>query len=141
MPCDFDQDQYSYDLRVILCDNKGEMVCLLFPIILPDCDKICDDRDDDKDKSKGRSVGNVDDSILIYPNPASQNLNILCDQGVEKQHMVNIYDPMGRVLISQSLINGENRISTQSLSSGIHFVKVSDDLGTMIRFEKVIIIK
>jgi hypothetical protein len=70
MPCDFDQDPPFYHLRVILCDDRGEMVCLLFPIRFPKCNKECEDRDD-RDKINGRSISSVENDFLIYPNPSS----------------------------------------------------------------------
>jgi len=61
-------------------------------------------------------------SFSIFPNPAKDYLNIDCSS----LESVTIYNILGKELIKES----NNRINVSSLSKGVYFIKVSDDVNS-----------
>ena len=75
--------------------------------------------------------------ISLYPNPASSNLNI---QSSEYINTISVADEMGRIVASVSGVNTMNyQLNTTTLSPGIYFVRINDNLGHIPAVRKVII--
>jgi len=139
MPCGFDTSQL-YELIFIACDGAGNPVCISFNIQFPDCDADCDVRDDDGPKGRSAIKDINEDLLQVYPNPARNEVVLSIENATSKQHNVLILDQLGRkVLGTQFLQNVQLDIS--KLQSGLHFIKVIDNSGNIIGFEKLIILK
>ena len=67
-------------------------------------------------------------AVRVYPNPASDVLNIEVNASQASEMSINVYNIMGQNVMSKtaSINTGINRpsISTSELSSGIYFVTV-----------------
>lgn len=91
-----------------------------------------------EEKSK---IDNSD--VVLYPNPATDNLNIIINAKASNNGQVNILDITGKVLSSQdiNLENGKNVINqnTNDLSSGIYFVQVKCNESFVTK--KLVVIK
>lgn len=61
--------------------------------------------------------------ITVYPNPATDNITVLCTNNVAN---ITLYNALGQLLITQP-VNGvsKNTISTANLSNGYYTVKVT----------------
>ena len=81
----------------------------------------------------------TDNFVKIYPNPASNQLNIV--QLKNKSGKINIYDLNGRMLIAEKLTDGINVISTEQLSSGIYFYHYIDANNNGLSNGKIAIVK
>jgi len=74
-------------------------------------------------------------NILIYPNPTSDNTNLIIDTYKLESLNVNVYDVTGKLVMSpiqnQSLLIGENKftINTKDLNNGIYFVILTTNKG------------
>lgn len=79
-------------------------------------------------------VFEIDNSIVVYPNPARSTINIKSDFDIKS---IELYDVQGRLLWTK--IRTENVVSLDvaSQSSGIYFIKVKTDAGSKI--EKLVI--
>lgn len=71
--------------------------------------------------------------LKLYPNPASDVLNIELPNGVQ-QLQVSILDQLGRELIKQSIDNKNHSIAVSALSPGTYFIKT--DVSQAIPFVK-----
>jgi hypothetical protein len=72
----------------------------------------------------------VGDSFLIYPNPASNVLNIERSfQGQFTSENYAIIDASGREIVKGNLSNEKNIINVSSLQKGLYFVKIQSDLS------------
>lgn len=91
-----------------------------------------------EEKSK---IDNSD--VVLYPNPATDNLSIIINSKASNNGQVNILDITGKVLSSQdiNLENGKNVINqnTNDLSSGIYFVQVKCNESFVTK--KLVVIK
>ena len=87
------------------------------------------------------SVTSTTDSDLvtlfeIYPNPVTNGIvNIQADIEV-KSYNVNVYDVMGKMVLSSSNRNA-NRIELSE--SGMYYISISDDSGSVLAMRKVVI--
>jgi photosystem II stability/assembly factor-like uncharacterized protein len=75
------------------------------------------------------SICNYTHNFSIYPNPASETINITADHLTS----IQIYDLNGRIVFSQQNISGDSFIANISfLNNGIWFCKVESKSGTSV---------
>ena len=81
-------------------------------------------------------IETTDSSIIIYPNPATNFINITSSNSLES---VTIMDMNGRLLSQRKFIgnNLEQQILVENLNSGIYFVTIKSEAGQKI--EKLIV--
>ena len=67
--------------------------------------------------------------IIVYPNPAYEEINIKLNDYAESDLNVELYNNIGMVVKSTTLLKGENvkSISVQELISGIYYLKVQNN--------------
>ena len=71
-----------------------------------------------------------EESVRVYPNPASEVLNVASDYNILN---VAIFDAMNR-LVEEKEVNAKNiRISLAQRSAGVYFIKVRTDRGSTMR--------
>jgi len=75
-------------------------------------------------------------SFKIYPNPASNQINI---NGIESGSLIQLMDLTGKVMVSQKVTNNKAIISTENISNGIYFVR-TENKG-VVSTQKVVISK
>ncbi len=77
-------------------------------------------------------------NILIFPNPANNNLNINLNNitGNFKYSMVNT---LGQEILKGNLSNSENAINVSNLDNGIYFLKINDVLSNNSIIKKIVI--
>jgi len=73
-----------------------------------------------------------DESIVLYPNPASDYVNISCDSAIKS---VELFDIQGRLLETAIDNKKQTRLNIATQSSGIYFVRITTEKGK--RVEKV----
>ncbi len=79
------------------------------------------------------SIFTADDSIVVYPNPATTQLNIKAANIIQS---AQLYDIQGR-LLETSLENADHiTLDLSNRQSGIYFVKITSDKGSKV--EKVV---
>ncbi len=69
---------------------------------------------------------NADNSTLqVYPNPATNNINMTISESHNQQAIVTLYDTMGHAV--KTLVTSSNQltINREGLSNGIYFVAVT----------------
>ena len=69
-------------------------------------------------------------SIGIYPNPASNTLNI---ESITKFSQVIISDVLGNVVIRQQVYNHNTSVDVSGLGKGLYFVKMVDEKGFVVK--------
>jgi len=68
-------------------------------------------------------------NIIIYPNPASDILNIKSDAPI---HSFEMYDALGRLVLNKTKLFGtESTMDVSSLTHGIYFIKLRTISGTV----------
>ncbi len=91
----------------------------------------------------GFTENSIKMNTSVYPNPASNEINISFYSNSYSSHDVEIMDMNGRTVLAQTyqVLRGENsnKINIESLRSGMYIIKISDQYTT--GFFKVIINK
>jgi hypothetical protein len=65
-------------------------------------------------------------SVVIYPNPTLNVLNVFADNKLEIPEMYTIINPLGQIIASKTLITSEDlKINVSGLSKGIYFLKLT----------------
>jgi hypothetical protein len=83
--------------------------------------------------------------FVVYPNPSNGNFNIEFDSQIEKQIVVEIYDAMGKLVMSekQTASSGVNtiRINIGEYEEGIYIVRVTDLVSFTQNFKSLVLQK
>jgi uncharacterized protein (DUF2249 family) len=77
----------------------------------------------------------AENSVMIYPNPAHENISIklsTLQQGV----MVVVFDANGKIVLSERMTNSAKTFSVKSLASGVYYVQVRN--GKNITTQKIV---
>jgi len=69
----------------------------------------------------------VDEKFEIYPNPASDELIVVADNGVYKSLVVT--NNIGQVLQQQSIMTGTTKLNTRSLPQGLYYIRLIQENG------------
>jgi hypothetical protein len=72
----------------------------------------------------------VNNKIQIYPNPFNDQLLI---SGAEISSIIQVYNVNGQLLLSENVDNEAFILPTESLKSGIYFVKVKNEVFKVIK--------
>ncbi len=72
-------------------------------------------------------------NVIIYPNPTTSILNI---ENAENS-MIEIYDLLGRVVLSENNISLNKQLNVSNLSNGTYLIKISNN--GQIKTDKFII--
>jgi hypothetical protein len=68
-------------------------------------------------------------SVSVYPNPASDLLNINISNAGFKNSSLRIYNIEGQQILSTNMIGANAQLNTESLSNGIYFVIITNENG------------
>lgn len=81
------------------------------------------------------SVTKTDDNVVIYPNPAKDDLNILFDgnSGVKN---IAVYNLIGKVVNVYKVNGSSAKLNVSSIPSGIYFVRLLDTQGRIVATRK-----
>ncbi|MBL7895034.1 MAG: T9SS type A sorting domain-containing protein [Bacteroidia bacterium] len=74
---------------------------------------------------------NLDNSLVIYPNPASNNINIQLSNS--KSAKVEIINQFGQVVKTVNIESNNDNINISELSSGVYFVKTLSENKTSVK--------
>jgi hypothetical protein len=81
------------------------------------------------------SATNIEDvlfsnaKLVVYPNPATNLLNVNISNANFKNSSVNIYNVSGQQLINSTMNGANTELNIESLSNGVYFVNVSNEKG------------
>jgi hypothetical protein len=75
--------------------------------------------------------------VQVFPNPVDDNLTVFLSELPEGDLVFQLFDPMGRNLISQPLTDHYTTVSLNKLSPGLYYYRVLND-GIPIGSDKVV---
>ena len=74
-------------------------------------------------------VENEATTFSLYPNPASNSINVVAESACA----IQIMDMAGRMVMNVNAVEGENTINVTELQSGVYFVRMN---GAVVKFVK-----
>lgn len=78
-------------------------------------------------------ITDIDNSIIIYPNPGKNELNIISSENSISR--LQIFDFQGRLVYEKDIDEGFTTINTTNWSAGLYFWKVGNEVGKWIKSE------
>ena len=78
----------------------------------------------------GINENDLQNSIVIFPNPANDVLNVKLSQQFERVDVTNM---LGQVLYSNKLTDTFFRINISSYASGVYFIRLQDENGMVTK--------
>ena len=76
------------------------------------------------------SVFEIDNSVVIYPNPANNVVTIMADNKIRS---IELYDAQGRIILTSLKDALESKLDISSYVKGIYFLKISTEKGAQIQ--------
>ncbi len=84
-------------------------------------------------ETTGISDNEISNQIMIYPNPAKENLTIDFKNNVYIQNnIVYIYNLGGQLLLQQSIKQEKTNLNISNLTKGMYIIKISNDKKTNV---------
>ena len=71
----------------------------------------------------------INTKMAVYPNPASDVLNISISNANFKNSSISIYNVSGSELLNSTMNGASTQLNIEALSSGVYFVKVKNENG------------
>ncbi len=68
----------------------------------------------------------AENELLLYPNPAHTNLNVVSDQMIRD---IRIYDITGRVVFSQEVMDNTFKVDVSAMRNGLYIMQVNTSNG------------
>lgn len=81
----------------------------------------------------------LENSLKIYPNPTTSELHIETE-GAEKLSL-QLFDITGKEASEPIEFAHSAHINTQDLQEGIYFLKITDEIGTFVKTEKLMVVR
>ncbi|MDP1725708.1 MAG: T9SS type A sorting domain-containing protein, partial [Bacteroidota bacterium] len=79
-----------------------------------------------------------ENSIVVYPNPAAGELNVISTNNLLAQKNYIVRDLTGKLVLAGTLLN-QTLLDISSLNQGIYYLELSDGERRMVkRFVKII---
>lgn len=79
------------------------------------------------------TVFEADDSVVMYPNPASQLVSVTANSMIKS---IQTYDVQGRIINTYLVNDTKTNLDVSNYSNGIYFMKVFTDRG--LKIEKIV---
>lgn len=76
------------------------------------------------------SSQNLENNLVVFPNPATHEVSFLFHDKVKEQMSVNFYNLEGKLVKSATISNVKNQIDIQDLAKGIYFIHFVDSKNT-----------
>ncbi len=72
-------------------------------------------------------------SVLVYPNPANELLNIDCGTLNDKNAKLKIINNLGQEVFQSRITNSQSKFNIEELSKGIYFVQIESETKIIVR--------
>jgi len=74
---------------------------------------------------------NALEHIVVYPNPAKNELFIETNKQAHQNFLIELFDLQGRTIISKSMIHSTEMLHTSSLPNGLYVLQISSNEGAL----------
>lgn len=72
------------------------------------------------------------DNISVYPNPASDKINIVFSDRIAVATNVEIFDTFGKMVLLENIANNVNSIDVSSLTKGLYLIKIKNEYSEVV---------
>jgi aldose sugar dehydrogenase len=79
------------------------------------------------------------EATLIYPNPASRVLHVLCKSGMRKPYLVQLYDISGRMVLQETKDQDNFTLDISTCKPGVYVLRIYNGNAVSINTQKIIV--
>ncbi|HXP49672.1 MAG TPA: T9SS type A sorting domain-containing protein, partial [Bacteroidia bacterium] len=83
----------------------------------------------------------VANTVNVYPNPAHASVNVHADLSPNEQLNMCIYNSIGETVKCETLTEDNSVVSTDMLSAGLYYYRITNTGGTIIKADKLMILR
>ncbi len=80
-------------------------------------------------------------TTIVFPNPATDHLEVLCSDQVRPPFTVAMYDMSGRSLLTEMFDSNHFSVQVNHLPAGLYIFKMQDRNGTSVTTQKILIVR
>ena len=80
-------------------------------------------------------------TTIVFPNPATDHLEVLCRDLLQQPFLVSMYDVSGRKILTESFSSNHFIVPLGDITAGLYVFKMMDGNGTNICTQKILVIK
>jgi glucose/arabinose dehydrogenase len=80
-------------------------------------------------------------TTIVFPNPATDHLEVLCRDFLQQPFIVSMYDVSGRRILSQTFSSSHFIVRLENIPPGLYIFKMLDGNGTNVTTQKILVIK
>jgi hypothetical protein len=81
----------------------------------------------------------IQNTVLVYPNPASKNLHVLSMHGAHKPLLARLYDMSGKIVLEKTTDQDSFTLNISSLLPGVYVFKLYNGYEININTGKIIV--
>ena len=95
-----------------------------------------------EDHTAAHTIAAIEGELLVFPNPSAGTIHVAIDQPVADNTMIEILDPLGRVLMTRELGTAEDQLQTLELpahqADGVYFLRLLNE-GRVSRISRFVL--
>lgn len=80
-------------------------------------------------------------TTIVFPNPATDHLEVLCRDLLQEPFIVTLYDVSGRSMLTQSFSSSHFIVKLINVPAGLYVFKMLDGNGANITTQKILVLK
>ncbi len=80
-------------------------------------------------------------TTIVFPNPATDHLEVLCRDLLQQPFTVSLFDMSGRMLLTEKFSMNHFIVQLQNIPPGLFVFKMTDGKGNNIATQKILVLK
>ena len=80
-------------------------------------------------------------TTIVFPNPATDHLEVLCRDLLPQPFDVTLYDVSGTILKTERFFSSHFMVKLDNIPAGLYIFKMQDGKGMQVTTQKILILK
>ena len=80
-------------------------------------------------------------TTIVFPNPATDHLEVLCRDLLQQPFTVSLYDVSGRTLLTERYSSSHFTVKLENIPPGLYIFKMLDGNGVQVSTQKILVLK
>ena len=80
-------------------------------------------------------------TTIVFPNPATDHLEVLCRDFLQQPFIVSMYDVSGRRVLTETFSSSHFIVRLGNIPPGLYIFKMLDGNGTNVNTQKILVLK
>ncbi len=80
-------------------------------------------------------------TTIVFPNPATDHLEVLCRDLLQQPFQVALFDVSGRNMLTETFTSSHFMVKLQNIPAGLYIFKMLDGNGVNVTTQKILVLK